>query len=76
MGGLPRLSALAWHYQHRGFTLDRNNRHIATVLAGIKRKHARPPVQKEAILAEDILDMVGQRMPTVLAGLPRPINYR
>jgi integrase len=28
------------------------------VLAGIKRKHARPPVQKEAILAEDILDMI------------------
>ena len=41
-----RLSGLAWHYQQRGFTLDRKNRHIATVLAGIKRKHARPPVQK------------------------------
>jgi integrase len=53
-----RLSGLSWNYTHRGFTLDRKNRHIATVLAGIKRKHARPPVQKEAILAEDILDMV------------------
>lgn len=53
-----RLSGLAWQYQQRGFTLDRKNRHIATVLAGIKRKHARPPVQKEAILAEDILDMI------------------
>ena len=53
-----RLSGLAWHYQQRGFTLDRKNRHIATVLAGIKRKHARPPVQKEAVLAEDILDMI------------------
>ena len=52
-----RLSGLAWHYQQRGFTLDRKNRHIATVLAGIRRKHARPPVQKEAVLAEDILDM-------------------
>lgn len=49
-----RLSGLAWNYAQRGFTLDRKNRHIATVLAGIKRKHARPPVQKEAILAEDI----------------------
>ena len=29
-----RLSGLAWHYQQRGFTLDRKNRHIATVLAG------------------------------------------
>ena len=35
-----------------------DNRHIATVLAGIRRKHARPPVQKEAVLAEDILDMI------------------
>lgn len=53
-----RLSGLAWNYAQRGFTLDRKNRHIATVLAGIKRKHARPPLQKEAILAEDILSMV------------------
>ena len=53
-----RLSGLAWHYQQRGFTLDRKDRHIATVLAGIKRKHARPPLQKEAVLAEDILDMI------------------
>jgi len=53
-----RLSGLAWNYAQRGFTLDRKNRHIATVLAGIKRKHARPPVQKEAILPEDIVAMV------------------
>jgi integrase len=53
-----RLSGLAWNYAQRGFTLDRKNRHIASVLAGIKRKHARPPVQKEAIEAEDILAMV------------------
>ena len=53
-----RLSGLAWNYTQRGFTLDRENRHIATVLAGIKRKHARPPVQKEAILRDDILAMV------------------
>ena len=53
-----RLSGLAWHYQQRGFSLDRKDRHIATVLAGIRRKYARPPVQKEAVLAEDILDMI------------------
>ncbi|WP_275394870.1 tyrosine-type recombinase/integrase [Aliiroseovarius sp. Z3] len=53
-----RLSGLAWNYAQRGFALDRKERHIATVLAGIKRKHARPPAQKEAILAEDILAMV------------------
>ncbi|MWD28671.1 tyrosine-type recombinase/integrase [Aquicoccus sp. SCR17] len=63
-----RLSGLTWNYAQRGFTLDRKNRHIATVLAGIKRKHARPPVQKEAILAEDILAMVAT-LPFDLRGL-------
>ena len=63
-----RLSGLAWNYAQRGFTLDRKNRHIASVLAGIKRKHARPPVQKEAILAEEILAMVAT-LPYDLRGL-------
>ncbi|MDA8586987.1 tyrosine-type recombinase/integrase [Rhodobacteraceae bacterium] len=63
-----RLSGLAWHYQQRGFTLDRKDRHIATVLAGIKRKHARPPVQKEAVLRDDILAMVAT-LPYDLRGL-------
>jgi hypothetical protein len=30
-----RLSALTWHYAQRGQPLDRKDRHIATVLAGI-----------------------------------------
>ena len=63
-----RLSGLAWNYAQRGFSLDRKNRHIATILAGIKRRHARPPVQKEAILAEDILAMVAT-LPFDLRGL-------
>ncbi len=63
-----RLSGLAWHYQQRGFALDRKDRHIATVLAGIKRKHARPPMQKEAILRDDILAMVAT-LPHDLRGL-------
>lgn len=63
-----RLSGLVWHYQQRGFTLDRKDRHIATVLAGIRRKHARPPVQKEAVLAEDIRAMVAT-LPFDLRGL-------
>jgi len=63
-----RLSGLAWHYKQRGFTLDRKDRHIATVLAGIKRKHARPPVQKEAILRDDILAMIAT-LPYDLRGL-------
>tara|TARA_R110000737_G_scaffold352098_1_gene396718 strand:+ start:364 stop:1422 length:1059 start_codon:yes stop_codon:yes gene_type:complete len=63
-----RLSGLGWTYAQRGFSLDRKDRHIATVLAGIKRKHARPPVQKEAILRDDILAMVAT-LPYDLRGL-------
>lgn len=63
-----RLSGLVWNYAQRGLTLDRKNRHIATVLAGIKRRHARPPVQKAAILAEEILAMVAT-LPYDLRGL-------
>ena len=63
-----RLSGLGWGYAQRGLPLDRKNRHIATVLAGIKRRHARPPVQKEAILAEDIRAMVAT-LPHDLRGL-------
>lgn len=62
------LSGMAWQYQQRGFTLDHKDRHIATVLAGIKRKHARPPVQKEAVLADDIRAMVAA-LPFDLRGL-------
>ncbi|MGC3940658.1 tyrosine-type recombinase/integrase [Roseobacter sp. EG26] len=63
-----RLSGLSWNYAQRGFTFDRRDRHIATVLAGIKRKHARPPVQKEAILPEEIIAMVAT-LPFDLRGL-------
>ena len=63
-----RLSGLAWNYAQRGFSLDRKDRHIASVLAGIKRQHARPPIQKEAILPEDILAMVAT-LPHDLRGL-------
>ncbi|SFT11377.1 Site-specific recombinase XerD [Sulfitobacter marinus] len=63
-----RLSGLAWQYQQRGFILDRKDRHIASVLSGIRRKHARPPVQKEAVLAQDILAMIAT-LPLDLRGL-------
>ena len=53
-----RLSGLSWNYQQRGQHLDRKDRHIATVLAGIKRAHARPPDQKEPISPEELLEMV------------------
>jgi len=63
-----RLSGLAWGYAQRGQRLDRKDRHIASVLAGIRRKHARPPVQKEAILPEDLRDMLAT-LPHDLRGL-------
>ena len=63
-----RLSGLCWGYTQRGDRLDRKDRHIASVLAGIRRKHARPPVQKEAILPEDLRDMLAT-LPHDLRGL-------
>ncbi|TCM52605.1 site-specific recombinase XerD [Rhizobium sp. PP-F2F-G48] len=53
-----RLSSLSWNFVQRGLTLDRKDRHIASVMAGIRNSHARPPVPKEAVLAEDIIAMV------------------
>ncbi|WID99725.1 site-specific integrase (plasmid) [Bosea vestrisii] len=53
-----RLSALTWNYVQCGQPLDRKDRHIATVLAGIRNTHGRPPVQKEAVLPEDVIAML------------------
>jgi integrase len=53
-----RLSSLTWNYAQRGQMLDRKDRHIATVLAGIRNTHASPPLQKEAILPEDLIAML------------------
>lgn len=53
-----RLSSLSWNYAQRGLALDRKDRHIATVMAGIRNSHAKPPIQKEAVVAEDIIAMV------------------
>ncbi|MCB1467959.1 MAG: integrase, partial [Rhizobiaceae bacterium] len=53
-----RLSSLSWNFAQRGQPLDRKDRHIATVLAGIRNTHAKPPVQKEAILPEDLVAML------------------
>jgi integrase len=53
-----RLSSLSWNYAQRGLVLDRKDRHIATVMAGIRKSHAKPPIQKEAVIAEDIIAMV------------------
>lgn len=53
-----RLSSLTWNYAQCGQPLDRMDRHIATVMAGIRNKHGAPPRQKEAILPEDLIDML------------------
>lgn len=53
-----RLSALSWHFRQRGLAFDRQDRHVATVLAGIRRTHGRPPVKKEAVLPEDVIAML------------------
>lgn len=63
-----RLSALVWAYTQRGLTLDRRDRHITTVLAGIRNSHAAPPRQKEAILPEDLLAMLETLQPGRPAG--------
>jgi integrase len=54
-----RLSALAWNFAQRGQPMDRGDRHIATVFAGVRRTHGKPPLQKEAVLPEDLLAMLG-----------------
>ncbi|TXT42419.1 MAG: phage integrase [Methylocystaceae bacterium] len=53
-----RLAGICWHYRQRGEPLDASDRHISTVLAGIRRAHGRPPVQKEAIFADELIAML------------------
>ncbi|NUJ81690.1 tyrosine-type recombinase/integrase [Methylocystis sp. FS] len=53
-----RLAGICWHYRQRGEPLDTSDRHISTVLAGIRRAHGRPPLQKEAIFADELLAML------------------
>ncbi|WP_376706166.1 site-specific integrase (plasmid) [Mesorhizobium sp. ISC25] len=64
-----RLSSLTWNYAQRGRPLDRKDRHIATVMAGIRNKHAAPPRQKEAILPEDLIAMLETLERGTLRGL-------
>ncbi|WP_244604640.1 MULTISPECIES: hypothetical protein [Mesorhizobium] len=54
----PALLALLEFFPPRGQPLDRKNKHIATVMAGIRNKHAAPPRQKEAVLPEDLIAML------------------
>lgn len=53
-----RLSALCWNMRQRGESLDRGDRHIASVLAGVRRTQGAPPRQKEAVLPDDLVGML------------------
>ena len=53
-----RLSALAWNFAQRGQPMDRQDPHIATVFAGVRRTHGQPPIQKEAALPEHLIEML------------------
>lgn len=64
-----RLSSLTWNYAQRGQPLDRKDRHIATVMAGIRKTHAFPPRQKEAILPKDLIAMLETLPRGTLRGL-------
>ena len=63
-----RLAGLVWSYRQRGLALDRQDRHIASILAGIRRTHGRPARRKAAVLADDILAMLAT-LPHDLRGL-------
>lgn len=64
-----RLSAISWNCAQRGTPLDRKDRAIATVMAGIRNTHASPPRQKEAILPEDLIAMLETLDKGTLRGL-------
>lgn len=63
-----RLAAITTTYRSAGTPLPRQDRHILDVMAGIRRQHARPPKQKEALFAEDILAMCAA-LPNDLRGI-------
>jgi integrase len=55
-----RLSGLGWMFRQQGWPLDRADRHITEVLAGIRKTHGRPQAAKDALLGGDIIAMVEQ----------------
>jgi hypothetical protein len=48
---------------------NRKDRHVATVVAGVRRTHGRPPVQKEALLPEHVIAML-DALPSVRPSQP------
>jgi integrase len=64
-----RLCALVWNFAQRALPFDRRDRHVATVLAGVRRTHGRPPVQKEALLPDHVIAMLDALPPLDLRNL-------
>ena len=64
-----RLSALSWQFRQHGLPFDRGDRHVKTVLAGIRRTHGRPPARKDAVLRDDVVAMLETRDRGTLRGL-------
>lgn len=50
-----RLVAITNRYRSAGLALDRQDRHIVDVMAGIRHAQGRPPRQKEPVVGEDVL---------------------
>lgn len=53
-----RLSGLAWNFTERGFTFNRTDRHISSIVAVIRTKYPKPLLQKEGVCGDDIKKMV------------------
>ena len=65
-GGFRRSSGIS---RNAALPFDRRDRHVATVLAGVRRTHGRPPVQKEALLPEHLIAMLDALPPSDLRNL-------
>lgn len=53
-----RLAAICWRYRMTGTPLDRRSGHIASVLRGIRASSFSKSLAKDAILTEDLLQML------------------
>ena len=53
-----RLAAITTMCRTAGPPLPRQDRHIIDVMAGIRRLHGRPPKQKQAVFADDLVAML------------------
>ncbi len=54
------------NFAQSSLPFDRKDRHVAAVLAGVRRTHGRPPVQKEALLPEHVVAMLDALPPSDL----------